>query len=349
MSTIVDKILSSLLEEKKAVVKVPRSFEGVIYSALIASALAERGIYGRISFWEKDYVEINDIEVKKNALRVIFLLHKQLSINPRYYLPLLLTKERDFLEDALSKEGISVKKSLKVPGILVRPLVHALRDSYLRYFPGVTANEQGTIKLLKSKGIPMKKGGKLILYDELTEEQKKAIVTEYILRRLNLNVKKPDDIIMEHYLIVGESSQFRDLFLLQLTIEYLVELNKFDLAVALALLGEKAKEKALVYMKTYLSHLSQAVAEFFQRKAKVYLAEDTLLIAFTQNYYGKKRILETIREETGFGVVGIFPISEDKSYVLGVGNYSIFIEKSEQVIEKPFDKAFEELKSNIKV
>jgi len=347
-SKTVNEILKTINEDEKIVINCPLDKESLAATALLLISAQEKGIYAKASFGKEKF-SVNSIEINKNILKTAFIVHKTLSVEPRYYLPIIASEDREFIEKALAANQLVVKKSLKIPGILVRPLTKALHDSFYIYIPGITANEQGIIKFLKEKGIPFKREEKLVTFDELSEEYKKEIFTEIIIRRYDIKVKQVDDIIMEHYLLPGEQGQFKDLGLVKLAIEALLEYGKHELAMGLLLNSRKAKEKAMIYLKNYLAIVSEALRDFFEKRVPIFFIEDSYIVLFNRDLIGKERIVNNLYNEIGNTIIAIFPTKEGSVIISEGPNYNRFVEHKKVIINEEPEKVFEQLRTKINI
>ncbi len=88
---------------------------------------------------------------------------------------------RSILKDAQDAGVITMKKDLRLFGRHSRPLVQFLMYNSEPVLPGITADEEGAIRFLNSAGIPIRQGDEYVYYVDLSEEQKKRLVSALVV------------------------------------------------------------------------------------------------------------------------------------------------------------------------
>lgn len=89
----------------------------------------------------------------------------------------LVGKNREILEDGLEREVVTSYRDIRLFGRWSRPLVQFIAYSSNPPFPGLMGNEGACAEFLTGLGIPVKKGDKWIMYSDLSNEQKKELVS----------------------------------------------------------------------------------------------------------------------------------------------------------------------------
>ncbi|MBN1159818.1 MAG: DHH family phosphoesterase, partial [Candidatus Diapherotrites archaeon] len=86
------------------------------------------------------------------------------------------------VQTALEHNQISITKDLRLYGRFTRPLVPYLQFSGNPAIPGISANENGCIELLRDLNIPLQTKEKWRVYNDLDEEEKKRLISALIVR-----------------------------------------------------------------------------------------------------------------------------------------------------------------------
>jgi len=129
------------------------------------------------------------------------------------------------LDDLIEKDLIQVKKTIKLSGILSKPLYNVLSSSLEIYIPNVSGSDEKAIEFLK-RIFPDKDIEKLYFSDLKPEEEKK-LINEIIKTRVLNNIMQNEKIIGDAYLIKGDYP-FKDLKELSFIISSAVYLSKYN-------------------------------------------------------------------------------------------------------------------------
>jgi RecJ-like exonuclease len=88
---------------------------------------------------------------------------------------------RKILADAEKAGVIQAKKDIRLFGRHSRPLTQFLSYNADPIFPGITADEAGAVRFLNSAGIPVREGDEYLYYVDLSEDQKKRLVSALVV------------------------------------------------------------------------------------------------------------------------------------------------------------------------
>jgi len=132
------------------------------------------------------------------------------------------------LEDLINKDLIYVKKTIKLSGILSKPLYNVLSSSLDIYIPNITGSDERAIEFLR-KIFPDKNIEK-IYFSDLKSEEEKKLINEIIKIRVLNNIMQNEKIIGDVYLIKGDYP-FKDLRELSFIISSAVYLNKHNVLI----------------------------------------------------------------------------------------------------------------------
>ncbi len=117
----------------------------------------------------------------------------------------LIGFNRKILEDAVIADVLSVKKDIRLFGRHTRPLVQFLNYSSEPFFLGLSGNEEACVRFLSDLGIPIKRGDEWLRYVDLTEEEKKRLITGLYVYGLNIGM---DEKALRA--LVGEVYEFKN-------------------------------------------------------------------------------------------------------------------------------------------
>ncbi|AAR38960.1 NEQ104 [Nanoarchaeum equitans Kin4-M] len=326
---MIDNLFSEIEETKKADIKVKPTKENLIALALLVYPLYERKFYVKISFSDEFMVNGRKFSIKQ-ALE----FHNKYALNKRKDLIFLLTKQ-----------GVEPKKGLAIPGIFTRPLIKSLEQSFFIYIPGVTADSRGVKKFLRESNLDPQKAW--IKFSDLSDKDKDKLVTNIILRRMDLElIKDAENVLMDHYLL-GENL-FDDLILLDLALDALIEKKEYHYAFGLLMKRQRSLDIATQYLNNYLEKVSSILKEFFEGKIERIEKHNTIFALFKEHNIGLERAIEIIHKETGKTIIGVFP-KRNKSLVIAAGNYKKFLPVPRVEIDKDPKQVFEELPNKIRI
>ena len=103
----------------------------------------------------------------------------------------------EILKTAVKHRKIKVERGLRMFGLQGRPLHKVLEYSTDPYIPGVSGSESGSIQFLQQLGIDPKRGSGWKRMIDLSEDEKKKLVSGIVMKRLN--EEKPEDILGNNY------------------------------------------------------------------------------------------------------------------------------------------------------
>ncbi|WGI17051.1 DHH family phosphoesterase [Methanonatronarchaeum sp. AMET-Sl] len=126
----------------------------------------------------------------------------------------LIGPNREILKQAQKNNIIKIKKDIRLFGKQTRPIHKLLEYSSDPYIPTITGKEENCIKLIKNQGIPLKENNKWRRWIDLTQNEKKAIVSSLINKALEKGVseKTINRLIGEVYILEKEEpgTELRD-------------------------------------------------------------------------------------------------------------------------------------------
>jgi len=124
----------------------------------------------------------------------------------------LLGLNKEILKEA-EKEGlVIVEKDIRIFGRQTRPLFKALEYTTNPYLPGISGSERGAIEFLEEIGVPLKRGDKWVRLVDLTEEEKKKVLTGLVMRIVKTggSVESAKVLVGEVYTFPAEKGMLRD-------------------------------------------------------------------------------------------------------------------------------------------
>jgi len=168
------------------------------------------------------------------------------------------------LEDLINKDLIYVKKTIKLSGILSKPLYNVLSSSLDVYIPNVTGSDEKAIEFLK-RIFPDREIEKLYFSDLKPEEEKK-LINEIIKSRVLNNIMQNEKIIGDVYLIKGDYP-FKDLKELSFIFSSAVYLDKYSVLVKYFI---KNTDEGVKDLEAYFrSRLSSIISDIVKNKTDI--------------------------------------------------------------------------------
>jgi len=125
----------------------------------------------------------------------------------------LIGLNRLILKDAEEQGVLKVKKDIRLYGRFTRALPQFLSYSFEPAFPGLTANETACYQFLEHLGIPVKEGDKWLHYYELSDEDKKKLISGLYIygRQMGVPDSFLNSLVGEVYELVNEKTvELRD-------------------------------------------------------------------------------------------------------------------------------------------
>lgn len=201
-----------------------------------------------------------------------------------------LSLNKYILETAIKQGKIKIEKNLKYFGLETKPLYYLLAYGDI-YIPNISAKESNAIQFLNDIGIHPKINNKWKKFNDLTEEEKKRLISSIIIRK---NSKKTDiyqEIIGNRYLLTTEreSSPLRDLKEFATLINACGRLEKPSLGIGVCLNDEKLKKKAFELQDEYKKEIIKGL-NWYQKKDPNFIIEGKNYIIINS----KNNIMPTI-------------------------------------------------------
>ena len=196
----------------------------------------------------------------------------------------------EILQDSIDSNKIEVSTGLRMFGSYTRPLYKLLQYSTDPYIPGITGNEEATLKFLENLKIDKEK--KLF---ELSEEETKSLVTAIILQRLG-SESSPEDVLGKIYLLKDEpeDSLIKDCREFSTLLNSCGRLNKPSLGVGACLNDSNTKQKALLLLNDYKKELINSLNWFYQSRNSPSIIEKENLVIINAEDNIRDTIIGTI-------------------------------------------------------
>ena len=196
----------------------------------------------------------------------------------------------EILQDSIDSNKIEVSTGLRMFGSYTRPLYKLLQYSTDPYIPGITGNEESTLKFLENLKINKEK--KLF---ELDEEETKSLVTAIILQRLG-SESSPEDVLGKIYLLKDEpeDSLIKDCREFSTLLNSCGRLNKPSLGVGACLNDLNIKQKALLLLNDYKKELINSLNWFYQNRNSSSIIEKENLVIINAEDNIRDTIIGTI-------------------------------------------------------
>ena len=186
---------------------------------------------------------------------------------------------KQILEIAIKNKKIKLEKSLRLFGITTRPLHKVLEYSSDPYIPGISGSESNVIQFLHKLDIEPKQGNKWKTFNDLTEDEKKRLVSAIILERVN--EENPEDVFGDLYLLTEEDKasptcEAREFSTL---LNSCGRMDKASLGIGVCLNDKKLKEKAIRNLDDYKKEIVKALRWFGEnRKSKDVIEKNNFII-----------------------------------------------------------------------
>ncbi len=118
----------------------------------------------------------------------------------------LVGLNREILKDGEEVGVLKAKKDIRLYGRFTRPLPQFISYSFNPSFPGLTANESACYQFLEHLGIQFKKGDRLVYYYELSDEDKKKLISGLYVygRQMDVPDSFLNSLVGEVYELVNE-------------------------------------------------------------------------------------------------------------------------------------------------
>jgi len=165
----------------------------------------------------------------------------------------------EILKTAVKHRKIKVERGLRMFGLQGRPLHKVLEYSTDPYIPGVSGSESGSIQFLQQLGIDPKRGSGWKRMIDLSEDEKKKLVSGIVMKRLN--EEKPEDILGNIYTLLEEKedSITRNAKEFATLLNACGRMGKASLGIGACLGDKRIKEKAIKSMSEYRREIVNAL------------------------------------------------------------------------------------------
>lgn len=160
---------------------------------------------------------------------------------------------KQILDIAVKTGKIRVEKGLKLFGLQTRSIIKLLEYSSDLPIPGVTGSESGAVQFLKRLNIePIEKKGRWKTFHDLGDDEKKRLIAGIVMKRQTGNVKNPDDIFTNVYLLEDEKpGHFRDAKEFSTLLNSCGRMNNASLGIGACLGDKKQRSKAIASLMDY--------------------------------------------------------------------------------------------------
>src|SRR3989344_2249614 len=259
---------------------------------------------------ENDFTHINphlfgnNNELEISGSGIVYLLSKTINLENKdlSYLAIIgaigdmqekkgfLGLNNEILQDSIDSNKIEVSIGLRIFGSYTRSLYKLLQYSTDPYIPGITGNEEATLKFLENLKIDKEK--KLF---ELSEEETKSLVTAIILQRLG-SESSPEDVLGKIYLLKDEpeDSLIKDCREFSTLLNSCGRLNKPSLGVGACLNDSNTKQKSLLLLNDYKKELINSLNWFYQNRNSSSIIEKENLVIINAEDNIRDTIIGTI-------------------------------------------------------
>src|SRR3989338_2221597 len=165
----------------------------------------------------------------------------------------------EILKTAVKHRKIKVERGLRMFGLQGRPLHKVLEYSTDPYIPGVSGSESGSIQFLQQLGIDPKRGSGWKRMIDLSEDEKKKLVSGIVMKRLN--EEKPEDVLGNIYTLLEEKedSITRNAREFATLLNACGRMGKASLGIGACLGDKRIKEKAIKSMSEYRREIVNAL------------------------------------------------------------------------------------------
>lgn len=174
----------------------------------------------------------------------------------------LVGLNRWILTEGIKNGFITAVRDLRLFGKQTRPVYKMLEYTFDPYLPGISGNERGAIELVRSLGIPLKDGDRWRRWTDLTEDEKRVLMSE--LAKICVEAGHPVSTIKrlvgETYLLLNEEegTELRDAMEFSTLLNATARYGHEDIGLKVCL-GDRgdAFRKARVLLQNHRKNLSE--------------------------------------------------------------------------------------------
>jgi len=172
---------------------------------------------------------------------------------------------KDLLKKAVDLGMVRKEKGLRVFGRVSRPIHKALMFSVDPYIPGITGSESGAVQFLSELGIKLKNGDKWRSLSDLSEEEKKKLISAVILERLRNGEKNPEDVFGD-VLVLDRPDELSDAREFATVLNAAGRMEEWDLGIEICLNSRIDKMRQV--LKDYSQRIGAALEWVKKNKDK---------------------------------------------------------------------------------
>ncbi|MGC9079911.1 MAG: hypothetical protein ACP5G1_04195 [Nanopusillaceae archaeon] len=245
---------------------------------------------------------------------------------------------QEILNQLLDLEILTKEKGVNLPGIFTKPFYKCLSSSFNFFIPNITGSDEKSIELLKN--IDTNKGLANILYQDISEDNLRKIISTIIKIKLTRNYHRTEDIIGDIYKINKENG-IKDMLELMYYLASLSENNKYYgiLYFIKKDLFDILKESESIFRQNYIRLLYDIV----ESKIKIE-EEDGIKKIIIQKKYGNGLYIPLllnllIKENILSGKVIVVLYEIDNNFYRGV--IKSFRQENRKIINNIIRKLFE--------
>ncbi len=195
----------------------------------------------------------------------------------------------EILRQATEMDLVEARTELRLFGGPEYPLLLALERTVDPPIPGVSGSSSGALEILESLGIPPKTGDRMTTLSDLTEEQRRALLSEIVKRLAAWGQRaSPDQLLGTVYTLLTEppGSPLRDLGTFATVLNACGRMGRADVGLALGL-GRRGR--ALEAANRVLSEYRRELAQFLDVLSEVQRVEGGVLF-----FDGRGRLRDTL-------------------------------------------------------
>lgn len=181
----------------------------------------------------------------------------------------VLSLNKDILNDAIKEGLVNVQQDILLYGRETKPVYAALASMTTPFIPGLSGNNDACLATLSSTGLDLKQNGRWRTLSDLTEDEKKKVITSIIpyLTQVNSGEEVADSFIGNVFILEKENeySSLRDAREFGTLLNACGRMNRAGVGVSICL-GDRSEslhesEKILAEYRSTLNRLIQMLLE----------------------------------------------------------------------------------------